>query len=145
MTDMTGEERLNEDEAVRLVQAREWDFRMQGAAWLATHAAERHSLQLVALMVDDPNTAVSEAVAEALLERGDDLGVELFIRAHVASAGNDLGAGDDLYEAWWSYLHQTERPLGELIALVRTAWNAAETSEDRTALTELLTAADATE
>jgi|GEM_PF-6757839 len=110
MTDRHDEGRLSEDDALRLVAAPGYESRVRGAVWLAVHCAEGQAERLVALMVDDPDTAVSAAVARALLERGDDLGVELFIRAHVGSAADYLGAGDDLYETWWSYLDRTDRP-----------------------------------
>lgn len=145
MTDRHDDGQLSEDDALRLAESPEYESRLRGAVWLAVHCAEGQAERLVALMVDDPDTAVSAAIAWALLERGDDLGVELFIRAHVGSAATYLGAADDLYETWWSYLNRTDRPLEQVIAPVRTAWNAAETTEDRTALMELLTAAGAAE
>ncbi|MFJ3957145.1 hypothetical protein [Arthrobacter sp. NPDC090010] len=135
---MTERSAVSEESAVRLIHDQGWQSRAVGGVWLAANSPEGHEDALLQLLVADADTAVSEAVANALLGRGDRLGVELFVRAYTLTMDDQSGTGQQLFSVWWEHLGEAGRLRERLMALVLSLRHDSDSADVRSAAVDLL-------
>lgn len=70
---------MDQNEADRAVCDEDWRLRAEGARLLASSNSQKFA-GVLARLLDDPDIAVIEATAEALLRHGGDFGMTLVLR-----------------------------------------------------------------